>query len=152
VVRGDGKKPPLDAGKGAACFVLDDDGQGMGGPFTQGLMKRFGTMSSTTLSPDVSAADLSSHLDFSGVGSVVIGIFSKISASKGRSGISPKLRDAAFDILRQAKAAGRPSAVISFDSPYILDQFKDADFLIAGYDRMDAIQEAAAEMLEGKKS
>jgi len=147
VVRGDGKKRPLDTGKRVACFVLDDDGQGMGGPFTQGLMKLFGTVSSITLTPDVSAADLSSHLDFSDVGSVVIGIFSRISASKGRSGISPKLRDAAFDILRRAKAAGKRSAVISFDSPYILDQFKDADFLIAGYDRMDAIQEAAAEML-----
>jgi beta-glucosidase-like glycosyl hydrolase len=150
VVRGDGKKLPLDTGKGAACFVLDDDSQGMGGPFTQSLMKRFGTVTSTTLLPDVSAADLSSHLDLSGVGSVVIGIFSRISASKGHSGISPKLRDAAFDILRQAKAAGKPSAVISFDSPYILGQFKDADLLIAGYDRMDAIQEAAAEMLAGK--
>ena len=149
VVRGDKKKLPLDSGKGVACFVLDDDGQGMGGLFTQGLMKRFGTMSSTTLSPDVSAADLSPHLDFSGVGSVVIGIFSRIAASKGRSGISPKLRDAAFDILRRAKAAGKRSAVISFDSPYILDQFKGADVLIAGYDRMDAIQEAAAEMLAG---
>jgi len=149
VVRGDRKKLPFDSGKGVACFVLDDDGQNMGGPFTHGLMKRFGTVNSTTLTPDVSAADLSSHLDLSGVGSVVIGIFSRISASKGRSGLSPKLRDAAFDILRRSKASGKRSAVISFDSPYILDQFKDADFLIAGYDRMDAIQEAAAEMLAG---
>ncbi len=147
VVSGNEKKLALDTRKGAACFMLDDDSQGMGGPFTKGLMKQFGTVHSTTLTPDVCDASLSSHLDFSGVGSVVIGIFSRISASKGRSGISPKLRDAAFEILRRAKAAGKRSAVISFDSPYILDQFKDAEFLIAGYDRMDAIQEAAAEML-----
>jgi beta-N-acetylhexosaminidase len=151
VIRGDGKKLPLDTRKGAACFVLDDDSQGMGVPFTRELMKQFGTVSCTTLSPDVSAADLSSHLDLSGVGSIVIGIFSRISASKGRSGISPKLRDAAFDILRRAKAAGKRSVVISFDSPYILDQFKDADFLIAGYDRMDAIQEAVAEIIAGAR-
>jgi beta-glucosidase-like glycosyl hydrolase len=151
VVRGDRKKLPLDAGKGAACFVLDDDSQGMGGPFTRELMKRFDTVNSTTLTPDINIADLSSHLDLSGVGSVVIGIFSRISASKGRSGLSPNLREAAFDILRRAKTAGKRSAVISFDSPYILDQFKFADILIAGYDRMDAIQEAAAEMLAGKK-
>jgi beta-glucosidase-like glycosyl hydrolase len=150
ILSGDKKKLPFDSGKGVACFVLDDDGQDMGGPFIHGLMKRFDTVNSTTLTPDVNTADLSSHLDLSGVGSVVIGIFSRISASKGRSGISPKLRDAAIDILRRAKVAGKRSAVISFDSPYILGQFKDADFLIAGYDRMDAIQEAAAEMLGSK--
>ncbi len=150
VVSGDRKMLPLDTGKGVVCFVLDDDSQGMGGPFTQELMKRFGTVSITTLTPDVSNADLSSHLDLSGAGAVVIGIFSRISASKGRSGISPALRDAAFEVLRRAKAAGKRSVVVSFDSPYILDQFKDADVLIAGYDRMDAIQEAAAEMLGSK--
>lgn len=149
VVSGDTRKLPFETAKGAACFILDDDGQGMGGPFTLGLMKHFGAMSCATLTPDVCDATLSAHLDFNGVGSVIIGIFSRISASKGRSGISPKLRDAAFDVLRQAKAAGKRSVVISFDSPYILDQFKDADVLIAGYDRMDAIQEAAVEMLAG---
>ena len=150
VVSGNGKKLPLDIGKGAACFVLDDDSKGMGVPFTRGLAKRFGKMNMTTLTPDMCDSSLASQLDLSGVGSVVIGIFSRISASKGRSGISPKLRDAAFEVLRKAKEAGKRSVVISFDSPYILDQFKDADYLIAGYDRMDAIQEAAAEMIAGK--
>jgi len=150
LIDGDRKKLPFDTKEGIACFVLDDDGQGMGVPFTQGLMKPFGTVHGTTLTPEVCDAGLSSHLDMSGAGPVVIGIFSRISASKGRSGISPKLRDAAFGILRRAKEAGKRSAVISFDSPYILAQFKDADVLIAGYDRMDAIQEAAAEMLAVK--
>ncbi len=149
VVHGDKRKLPFEIAKGAACFILDDDGQGMGGPFTQELMKRFGTVSSTTLTPDVSDANLNAHLDFNGIGAVVIGIFSRISASKGRSGISPALRDAAFEILRRAKSSGKRTAVISFDSPYILDQFKDAELLVAGYDRMDAIQEAAAEMIAG---
>ncbi|NTW59772.1 MAG: hypothetical protein HGB21_11390 [Nitrospirae bacterium] len=150
VVSGDRKILPLDIRKGVACFVLDDDSQDMGGPFTQELVKRIGTVKSTTLTPDVCIADLSSHLDLSGADAVVIAIFSRIAASKGRSGISPALRDAAFEVLRRAKAAGKRSAVISFDSPYILGQFVDADLLIAGYDRMDAIQEAAAEMLGSK--
>jgi len=150
VIRGDKDKLPLDAASGMACFVLDDDGQGMGGAFTQGLMRHSGTVNSTTLTPEVCDANLSSHLDLSSVDAVVIAIFSRISASKGRSGISPKLLDAAYEILRRAKAAGKRSAVISFDSPYILGQFTEADLLIAGYDRMDAIQEAAAEMLAGK--
>lgn len=150
MLSGDRKKLPFVNGKGIACYILDDDGQGMGAPFSRALIGAFGTVNSTTLTPDASDSNLFSHLDMSAVGFVVIGIFSRISASKGRSGISPKLRDAVFDILRRSKAAGKRSAVISFDSPYILDQFKDADFLIAGYDRMDAIQEAAAEMLAAK--
>ena len=151
LLKGDKKKLPFDSGKSVACFVLDDDGQGMGGPFSQALMRLFGTVITTTLTPDSCDAGLRAHLDPGAAGAVVVGIFSRISASKGRSGISPKLRDAAFEILRRTKAAGKRSAVISFDSPYILDQFKDADLLIAGYDRMDAIQEAAAEMLAEKK-
>jgi len=151
LLKGDLKKLPLESRNGVACFVLDDDGQGMGAPFSQALMRIFGTANSTMLTPDVSDSDLSSHLEVSGAGSIVIGIFSRIAASKGRSGISPKLRDTAFEILRRAKSAGKRSAVISFDSPYVLDQFKDADYLIAGYDRMDAIQEAAAELLAGAR-
>ena len=147
LLRGDRKQLPFESGKSIACFVLDDDAQGMGGPFTRELIKRFGAANSTTLTPDLCEAGLSAHLDLGASGSVAIAIFSRISASKGRSGISPKLRDAAFEILRRSKAEGRRSVVISFDSPYILEQFKDADYLIAGYDRMDAIQEAAAEML-----
>lgn len=150
LVRGNRKKLSFDSRNGVACFVLDDDDQGMGAPFSRALMHHFGTMNSLTLTPDTSDAGMREHLDPGSSGAVVIGIFSKISASKGRSGISPKLRDAAFEILRRAKAAGKRSAVISFDSPYILEQFTDADLLIAGYDRMDAIQEGAAEMLAGK--
>ena len=146
-VRGEGKDIRFDREKGVACFVLDDDGQGMGIPFTRALLRRFGTVNSTTLTPDTCGTGTEQHLGPGTSGSVVIGIFSRISASKGRSGITPKLKDAAMEILKRAKVAGVPSAVISFDSPYILDQFKDADLLIAGYDRMEAIQEAAAEML-----
>jgi beta-glucosidase-like glycosyl hydrolase len=150
LVRGDKKKLPLDSKKGIACFVLDDDCQGMGAPFTQALTRHFGDVHTTTLTPEACDAGMQEHPGPGAAGAVVIGIFSKISAQKGRSGISPKLRDAAFEVLRRAKAAGKRSAVISFDSPYILEQFKDADLLIAGYDRMDAIQEGAAELLAGQ--
>jgi hypothetical protein len=122
----------------------------MGAPLTQALLRLFGDVHTTTLTPDTCETGMAQHLAVGNSGSVLIGIFSRISASKGRSGITPKLRDAAMEILKRAKAAGVPSAVVSFDSPYILDQFKDAELLIAGYDRMDAIQEAAAEMLAGK--
>ena len=150
LVRGDAGKLPLCSGPAPACFVLDDDAQCMGGPFMQTLARWFGAMTDTTLTPAACASGLSLYLDLPAADGVIIGIFSRISASKGRSGISPALRDAAIGILKRAKTAGKPSAVVSFDSPYLLDQFKDADFLVAGYDRMDAIQEAAADLLAAK--
>ena len=61
--------------------------------------------------------------------------------------MGPPLHGFAIDIIRTARSEKTASAVISFDSPYILDFFKDADVLVAAYDRMDAIQNSAAEML-----
>jgi len=150
IVRGDKRKLPFRAAKGAACFILDDDGQGMGGAFRDAMIARYGDVRTTTVTPGSAEAGSAEHLGPGDAGNLVIAIFSRISASKGRSGISPQLREAAFAILKQARAAKRCAAVISFDSPYILDQFKDADVLIAGYDRMDEIQKAAVEMLAGK--
>ncbi len=152
VVHGDRKRLPLDRKAGVACFILDDDAAGMGGVFRQEMIGRFGEATVTTLTPDADGTALASHPDLDRAGSVVIAVFSRISASKGRSGISPSLRDAAFAILRRAKEARKRTVVISFDSPYLLDQFRDADLLVAGYDRMDAIQEAAAERLSGGSS
>jgi len=149
VVGGERKNLPLDHRGGAACYILDDDSRNEGEAFRRELLKRFSDAKVTVLTPDTSGAGPSSRLDPGAAGAIVIGIFSRISASKGRSGISPALRDAAAEILRRARAGGKRSAVISFDSPYILDQFRDAELLIAGYDRMDAIQEAAVELLAG---
>ncbi len=78
---------------------------------------------------------------------VVIPIVSEVSASKGRSGISSKLEDIGRRIITAAKKASKPTVVISFDSPYILELFRDADVCIAGYDSMNEIQEAAVDML-----
>ncbi len=150
VVRGNRKKLPLKNDGKTVCFILDDDSQGRGGTFQREVMTRFVEPTVTILTPDPALSGLSPHLDFDVADAVVIAIFSRISASKGRSGISPALRDAACEILRKAKAGRKTSVVISFDSPYILDQFKDADLLIACYDRMDEIQQAAVEMLVTK--
>ncbi len=149
VLSGNRRKLPLKTTGGAACFVLDDDGEGKGNIFLEELHRKFGTVAAVVLTPH---ADLpQSHLhDFIGAaGSVVLAVFSKISASKGRSGISSKLRDTAREILRASKAAGKRSVVISFDSPYILELFKEADILIAAYDGMEEIQRAAVGLLSG---
>jgi len=139
------------AGKGVSCFIVDDDGTQEGGPFRDALLARFGDVRAVTLDPGTGREGLEPHLEPGGPGPVVVAVFSKIAASKGHSGILPQLRDRTFEVIRRAKAARKPVAVISFDSPYLLDQFKDADVLIAGYDRMDAIQRAAAQLLAGTR-
>ncbi len=149
-VRGKKDLLPLDRERGVACFILDDDGEGAGGAFRDRMIGLFGGIRVATLGPDAAEAEDLGHLDPGTAGAVVIAIFSKVRASKGRSGISPRLREAAFGILERSRSAKRRSAVISFDSPYLLDQFRSADVLIAGYDRMDAVQQAAAELLGGR--
>lgn len=133
---------------GAACFVLDDDAQdGTGSALMAGMMKRFALFSGIVITPSTAFSRRHAQDALDACSTVVIAIFSKISASKGHSGISAGLKEAAHELIGMAKSAGKRSIVISFDSPYILDQFRDADVLIAGYDRMDEIQQAAAELL-----
>jgi beta-glucosidase-like glycosyl hydrolase len=146
ILSGDRMVLPLGS-DGAACFMLDDDAEGRGDAFLRTLQAKLGTFSGIVLTPDTELQQ--SHLgeQIAAAGWVVIPIFSKISASKGRSGISPKLQSMALQIIAAAKAAKKRSVVISFDSPYILEQFQNADLCVAAYDRMDESQQAAAEML-----
>ncbi len=149
LLRGSKKKLPLDPVGTMACVVMDDDSRGEGEPFMHAMIGNFGSVSATAITPESAGAGALDHIAVDRASSLVIAVFSRISASKGRSGISPALQSAARNLLKGARKAGKPSAVISFDSPYILDQFKDADLLIAGYDRMNAIQRAAADLLAG---
>jgi len=151
ILSGDRMVLPLGSDS-AACFMLDDDAEGRGDAFLRTLQAKLGTFSGIVLTPDTELQP--SHLgeQIAAAGWVVLPIFSKISASKGRSGISPKLQSMALQVIAVAKAAKKRSVVISFDSPYILEQFQNADLCIAAYDRMDEIQQAAAEMLVGVRS
>jgi hypothetical protein len=56
----------------------------------------------------------------------------------------------ALNLLKTVKSERGKSIVISFDSPYLLERFEGADVQIAAYDRMDDIQQAAAELIAGK--
>jgi len=143
---------PLKPSGGAACFVLDDDAQGMGKALLERLGRKFRKLSSVVLAPGtvLSQAEIAKGIGSSG--SVIVAIFSKISASKGRSGISADLEEAGRSVLKAAQAAGSRTVVISFDSPYILDHFREADVRIAAYDRMDEIQQAAGDMLTRRKA
>ena len=149
VVSGDGKLLPFASDSGA-CFLLDDDAAGRGEPVFRNLQTQLGSFTGTVLTPESDLAGVHADERVAGAGWVVLPIVSKISALKGRSGISPKLQEAAHLVIAAAKKAKKPSVVISFDSPYILDQFEDADICIAGYDWMNEIQQAAAAMVTGK--
>jgi beta-N-acetylhexosaminidase len=142
---------PFDINKGVACFILDDDAvQHTGEALLAELSSRFAESSVTVLTPQSLLHAEHMHEKVSGARGTVIALFSRISASKGRSGMAESLRDTGIAITKAAKSAGRPVIVVSFDSPYILDQFTGADVLIAAYDRMDEIQQAVAEMIAGK--
>jgi beta-glucosidase-like glycosyl hydrolase len=142
---------PLDHAGGVACFILDDDNKRESGDtFIHELKDRVRDLSVIVLTPDSGMPASLVNDSIHGAGAVLMAVFSKISASKGRSGISDGLREMAMDIMRTTKSTKGKAVVISFDSPYILDLFKESDVLIAAYDGMDQIQRAAAELVAGK--
>jgi beta-glucosidase-like glycosyl hydrolase len=150
IVAGDKKMLALNHAAGVACFILDDDNDtDSGDTFIRKLRERFKYLSVMILRPGSDMPESLVHDSIAAAESVVVAVFSKISASKGHSGITDKLRDRALQILRSTKTTGGKSIVISFDSPYLLDLFKTADARVAAYDRMDAIQQAAAKLLTG---
>jgi len=151
IVYGNENTVPLTRDGGVACFILDDDDDTESGvAFIRMMRERFRYFSVMVLTPGSEMPESLVLDSIKAAESVVIALYSKVSASKGRSGLTDKLRDRAMHILHIAKAAKGISIVISFDSPYLLDLFKNADTRIAAYDRMDEIQQAAADLLSGE--
>lgn len=149
-VRGRKSSLPLSYDDGIACFILDDDNNSeSGNALIREMRERFHNFSFIVLTPDASMPESLVHGSIKASAFVVMALFSRISASKGRSGISDSIRSMGMNIIQTARNAGTKSIVVSFDSPYMLDLFKDADIHIAAFDRMDEIQNAVAEMLGG---
>jgi beta-N-acetylhexosaminidase len=148
IVSGDNKMFPLPNDGGVACFILDDDNNRESGDvFVRAMRARCKHLLAMVLTlgseiPESLVLDAIRASEF-----VVMAIYSRISASKGHSGLDDRLRDVAVKFLKTVKSEKGKSIVISFDSPYVLDHFRDADVRIAAYDRMDEIQQAAAELL-----
>ncbi|MFQ3573163.1 MAG: glycoside hydrolase family 3 N-terminal domain-containing protein [Thermodesulfovibrionales bacterium] len=79
---------------------------------------------------------------------LIIAIFTTISAWHGNSGISQE----DIDTIRTLLANPSVSVVISFGNPYVLRHFyDDADILIAGYEQSVEAQKSAIECLTGKR-
>lgn len=151
VVFGDKKIISLPHEGGVACFVLDDDNKtDSGDAFVRAMRVRCKHLLSVVLTPGSEMPESLVLDSISAADFVVIAVYSRISASKGHSGLDERLWEMVEKIFKAVKKAKGRSIVISFDSPYILGRFKDADVGIAAYDRMADIQEAAAELLTGK--
>ena len=148
VISGDKKMFPLPHDGGVACFILDDDNNRESGDvFVRAMRARCKHILAMVLTL---GSEIPESLVLDGIRAsefVVMAIYSRISASKGHSGLDEKLREVAVKFIRTVKSEKGKSIVISFDSPYLLDDFKDADVRIAAYDRMDEIQQAVAELV-----
>ncbi|MGO9612156.1 MAG: glycoside hydrolase family 3 protein [Dissulfurispiraceae bacterium] len=76
----------------------------------------------------------------------VFSVFTSISAWRGSSGIEDTEKRRIHSLIRQAKH----SVVLSFGSPYLLNDFQHADVLIAAYDVAEEAQNAAIRCLRGE--
>jgi beta-glucosidase-like glycosyl hydrolase len=150
IVTGGKKMFPLPEKAGVACFILDDDNNTeSGNAFIRAMRERFRNLSVLVLTPGFDMPESLVLDSILAAEFTVLAVYSKISASKGHSGLTDRLRNMAIKILRDTQKANGRSVLISFDSPYLLDRFVDADVRIAAYDRMDEIQQAAASLLTG---
>jgi len=152
IISGTKNQLRLGENSGVACFILDDDNNSeSGNAFIHAMRDRFRNISVLVVTPgaetpeslvldSVRAADLT-----------VLAFFSRIYASKGHSGITDKLREKAARILRATRETQGKSAIVSFNSPYLLDYFSGSDVRIAAYDPMDDIQRAVADLIGGKQ-
>jgi len=149
LVKAGGAFPALMDIKGTiAHIVLEDDGDRLSG---RGIRSRLAArhkklknifVTNDTL-PAMRALALKTAKEAS---LVVVSVFSKVSAGKGRSGISPGL----LELGKQVLAKNKKCVVVSFGSPYILKEFMDAEYVVAAYDPSEAMQEAAYRAFMGE--
>ena len=150
ILSDDKKILPLPEKSGIACFILDDDNNTeSGNAFIRTMRQRFRNVSILVLTPGSEMPE-SLVLDcIKAAEFTVLAFYSKISASKGHSGLTAKLHETTNRLLQVVRKSGGKSILISFDSPYLLDKFAGVDARIAAYDRMESIQQAAVELMAG---
>jgi len=128
--------------KDSILLILDDDNSGAGKDFINALKERYPYIKDFYIDKiNMPSKKKGVIKDIKGR-PLIIGIFFNISAWKGRWGISQELKQ----FLKEALMGSRDSTVISFGSPYILDDI-EADTLIAAYWNSEASQMAVAKIL-----
>ena len=124
-------------------LILNDDNSGAGNAFTDTLKTKSSSIIEVIYidSDNLSSERLRILKNVNGK-PLIVGIFSKVSAWKGRSGINQGF----YQLLKDALRESHISTVISFGSPHILDKI-EADNLIAAYWGSDYAQRAVGTLL-----
>lgn len=141
-------------------LIIDDDNNKSGKPFVDALKRRYKKIKSFYVDNNSQLKNFSLVTSHS---SLIIAVFSRISAWKGRSGLSVKLKG----ILKNALSNSRYSIIVGFCSPYLIREFSShpiplplgergrvrgdlsVDMLIESYSGSMMAQEAVAEILSG---
>jgi beta-glucosidase-like glycosyl hydrolase len=122
---------PLPRGEGVRgrvnplVLIIDDDNNKSGTPFVNALKKRYKNLKTfyvdNNSSPSVlkKISKLRTPMGRRPNSELIIAVFSKVSAFKGRSGLSSKLHG----ILEKAVRTSRYSVLVGFCCPYILREF-----------------------------
>ncbi|MBI4688210.1 MAG: hypothetical protein HY756_10625 [Nitrospirae bacterium] len=120
-------------------LIIDDDNSKSGKAFLHALRKNYKKARTCYI-------DNNSPLKNSALGTrhsaLIIAVFSKVSAWKGRSGISNRLNS----VIKKAIKESGYSVLVGFCSPYLLKEFK-ADVVIEAYSESEQAQKAAAQIL-----
>jgi len=124
-----------------AVLIIDDDNAQSGKIFIKTLKKSCKKIK-TIYFDNTSKPDIQSLLNSLKGGTLVAAVFSKVSAWKGRSGLSMELKA----LLKKAVKASKRSIVAGFCSPYILQEIK-ADQIINAYSDSEQAQEIVSELL-----
>lgn len=149
LVKAGGAFPKLQDIKGqVANVIIDDDSEKLTGRvFRSALARRHkkvknlyaDSKSLPAMSKEILKQARASQL-------TIISLFSKVRAGKGRSGLSPELREFALQLIARSKN----TVVVSFGSPYVLKEFMAADYVVGAYDPSDAMQRALIRALFGE--
>lgn len=149
LVKADGAFPALNDIKGPILHVVvDDDGDRKSGRVIRSVLnarhkkvKNLAVDNTNVgrMGPEALKSSRAAHL-------TIISIFSKVSAGKGRSGLSPELAA----LCAQLIGKGKKTVAVSFGSPYILRELMSADYVVAAYDPSDVMQNAACRAFFGE--
>ncbi|MBI5199362.1 MAG: hypothetical protein HZA09_05025 [Nitrospirae bacterium] len=123
-------------------LILDDDNSGAGNAFTDTLKTKSSSIEVIYIDSDNLSSERLRVLKNVNSKPLIVGIFSKVSAWKGRSGVNQGV----YQLLKDALRESYTSTVISFGSPYILDKI-EADNLIAAYWGSDYAQRGVGTLL-----
>ena len=141
LVKAAGAFPKLRELKGnIAHIVLEDDGDPKAGRALRSALARQKNVKNLYVTkPRLEELKLEAMKYSRDSALTIISIFSRVSAGKGSSLLSPELLELGMQLVNK----GRSCAVVSFGSPYILKSFSDASYLVAAYDPGEPMQSAA---------